>query len=245
MNENTHQPPIVHPGDQVLQSKKSPRPRLGFEHLPKPGGLIAGGLVGLYALKRRGLAGLFAAGVSAGLLYRSAHYNGLTNGGWLRRLMHTGATEMVPFEHRMLIDRPPEQVYQFWRNAENIAVYLPRVRNVEYLQPSLTRWQLKLTDALRVQWTAELMEDRPGELLVWRTRNPSDLEHEGWVEFEPRRDGKSTQMTVRLYLLAPGGKPGAQALEKLRRGPIQFFSDDLQRVRQVLESDEFEAAVPE
>ena len=235
MTEPTEHTPAIHPGDQILKAKRRPTPRLGFEHLPRPGGLIAGGLIGLYALKRRGLGGLFAAGVSAGLLYRSVRDNGLANGGWLRRLFHTAASQMVPFERQMIIDRPPEEVYEFWRDPENLAVYLPRIRNVEQLQQNLTRWQLKLTDSLRIQWTAELVEDRPGELIVWKTRNPSDLYHEGWVQFQPRRGGDSTQMTVRLYLLAPGGTPGAKALKNLHEGPFRFFADDMQRVREILE----------
>lgn len=237
MSEPTPQTPAVRPGDQILERRQVPTPRLGFEHLPSPGGLVAGGLAGLYALKRRDMVGLFAAGVSLGLLYRSARHNGLLDGGWLRRLFHTRNRQFVPFERQLIVDQPPEFVYEFWRNSENLAVYLPRVRDVKQLQQNLTRWQLKLTDTLRVEWTAELLEEVPEELLVWRTRNPSDLYHEGWVEFEPLREGRSTRVTIRVYLLAPGGGAGAKLVEQLRDSSRRFFTEELQRAREVLESE--------
>lgn len=232
----------LHPGDRILSEKQIPKPRVGFEHLPSPGGFVAGGLVGLYALKRRDMLGLFAAGISTGLLYRAARYNGLLDGGWLRRLLHTRNRQFVPFERQLIVDCSPDEVYRFWRDLENLAVYLPELRDVEQLQESLTRWQLKLTDTLRLEWTAELLEDQPGELLVWRTRNPSDLYHEGWIEFSPLRDGQSTRITIRLYVLAPGGSPGARVLEALGDSPFRFFDDQFERIREVLESGAFESS---
>lgn len=235
MTEATPQTPAATTGDKILQQRTTRVPRVGLEHMPSPGGLVAGGLLGLYAAKRRGLVGLFCAGVGAGLLYQGAQQNGLLDGGWLRRLMHTNNREFIAFNRDIIVDRPPSEVYEFWSTPENLAVYLPRIRDVEQLQQNLTRWQLKLSDSLRMEWTAETLEARPGELLVWRTRNPSDLFHEGWVEFEPLRDGQSTRVTIQLYILAPGGAPGAKLMEQLAESPMRFFSDDLQRLRDVVE----------
>lgn len=230
----------LHPGDRVLTEKQSPKPRVGLEHMPNPTGFLVGGLAGLYALKRRDMFGLFAAGISTGLLYRAARQNGLLDGGWIRRLLHTRNRQFVDFERQLIVDRPPGETYEFWRDVENLAIYLPEIRDVEHLQQNLTRWQLKLTDTLRVEWTAELLEDSPSELIVWRTRNPSDLYHEGWVQFEPLRQGKSTRMTIRLYVLAPGGKPGARLLSALGDSPLRLFDDNFERIREVLESGAFE-----
>lgn len=217
-----------------------PAPQGGFDDLPSPLPLVAGGLLGLYALKRRDLAGLFAAGIGAGLLYQGAQQNDLVDGGWLPRLLKTRNRRTVPFERQIIIDRPPEMVFEFWRNPQKLAVYLPHIRDVRIVgDGDVTRWQLKLTDALRVEWTAEVHIDESTRRIAWRTRPPSDVHHEGTVDFQPLRDGKSTKMTIRLHMLAPGGKAGAKIVEWLEEFPYRFFAEDLQRLRSVVESDDW------
>lgn len=228
-------------GDELLANTTTlPATGPGLDKIDSPMSFVAGGLLGVYALKRRDLVGLFAAGVGAGLIYRGAEQNGLLDGGWLRRLLNTKNRRLVPFERQMIIDRPPEDVYRFWRNFENLAIFMPRIRDVRPLDEERSRWQLKITDALRLEWVAELIEDRPGELIVWRVSEPSDIYHEGWISFEPLRDGRSTRLTVRFYLLAPGGEIGARLLEWLQELPMQYFSGELERFRTIVESSQID-----
>ncbi len=223
-------------GDLVLSRQPLPEMSGGFDDLPQPLPLVAGGLLGALALKRRDLSGILLGGLGAGLLYGGARANGLLDGGWLRRLLKTRNRHLVSLEYQMIVDRAPDEVYQFWRNPELTAVYLPRIRDVQTVNSTTTWWQLKLTDALRVEWTAELIEDQPGELLVWRTRAPSDLYQEGWIAFEPRRDGQSTLLRFKLSTLAPAGRLGAALMEWLEELPVRYLSEDMERFRSVIEN---------
>ena len=240
MSEHETLAPSIHRGDEVLARQPLPTSKQGLEHLSKPANFIAGGLLGLYALKRRDMVGLFAAGVGAGLLYRGAQQNDLLDGGFLRRLLHTKARRLVPFERQLIIDRPPEDVYRFWRNLENLAIFLPRIRDIRVVDERHSHWQFKLTDARYLEWTAQLLDDEPQQLLVWRTVEPSDLHHRGWVHFEPLRGGRSTRQTIRLYIHAPGGRPGAQLVQWLHNIPARYFTRDLQYFRSILESSDYE-----
>lgn len=226
----------IRPGDELLAQNETPPTGPGLESLTSPMSFVAGGLLGLWALKRRDLVGLFAAGVGAGLIYRGAEQNDLLDGQWLPRLLNTNNRRLVPFERQMIVDRPPEDVYRFWRNFENLAIFMPRIRDVRPLDDDHSRWQLKITDTLRLTWTSELVEDRPDELIVWRVSEPSDIYHEGWISFAPLRDGRSTRLTVRLYLLAPGGEVGAKILEWLQELPVRYFSGELERFRTIAEA---------
>ncbi len=233
------QPPArpEHQGDTTLAESPPRQVSAGLDGLTNPAGLIAGGLLAAYALKRRDLVGLFSAGVSAGLLYRSARQNGLFDGGFLRRLFHTANRRLVPFERQLIIDRGPSDVYEFWRHGENLGVFLPRIRDIRPLGDDESLWQFRLTDEIRLEWTAQLVADVPEQLLVWRTVEPSDLHHEGWVSFDALRNGASTRVTIRLYLLAPLGEAGARILEWIDDIPVPYFSTELQRIRTVLEDD--------
>ena len=202
--------------------------------------LIAGGLLGIFAITKRGLPGLFAAGVGAGLLYRGAKDNGIFDGSWLPRLLNTANSQLVPFERQVIVDRNPQVVYEFWRNPENLAVFMPRIRDAAPVGDDLSRWQLRLTDELRLQWTAELIKDEPNRFLAWRTTADSDIQHQGTVGFEPLRDEQSTRLTIRLEILAPGGRVGALFMKWLEEMPVRFFSTELQRVRTILESSAYD-----
>jgi uncharacterized membrane protein len=220
------------PTSYDLPSKKP-----GLTDLEQPTSLIVGGLLGLYALKRRDLVGLFAAGVGLGMAYRGAQQNDLLNGGWLKRLLNTGNHQLVPFERQLIIDRPPGETYQFFRHPENLGVYLPHIRDVQIVDDQRTHWRLALTEKIKLEWTAELIEDEPDHFLAWRVCEASDLYHEGWVRFEPLRGGDSTRLTTRIYLMAPGGRAGARMVQWLEELPLRYFSRDLQRLRTVLESE--------
>ena len=229
-------PLAIRLGDELLARGDMPPTGPGLDSLDSPWSLAAGTLLGLYALKRRDLAGLFLAGVGAGLVYRGAQQNDLLNGGWLRRLLNTRNKRLVPFERQMIVDRPPNEVYRFWRNLENLAIYMPRLRDVRPIDDRRSRWQLKITDSLRLQWTSELVEDRPDELIVWRVCEPSDIYHEGWISFEPLRDGLSTRVVLRVYLLAPAGALGARIVTWLQELPVRYYSGELERFRTILDS---------
>lgn len=239
MSDNESLAPAIQRGDEILARQPLPTSSQGLEHLAHPSSLIAGGLLGMYALKRRDLVGLFAAGIGAGLLYRGAEQNGLLNGNLLRRILHTKTEQFVTFERQLIIDRPPADVYRFWRNLENLAIFMPHIRDVHYLDDRRSRWQFKITDARYLEWTAELVEDEAQRLLVWRTVAPSDLHHRGWVHFAPRREGRSTQQTIRLHVLAPGGRAGARLVQWLHDIPARHFTRDLQHFRSIMESSAY------
>lgn len=233
------------PGDRILEGfPRLATPELGLENLPNKGPLIAGSLLALYGLKRRGLLGLFAAGAAVGLFFQGARRNGLLQGGWKRHLMHTSPRRLVPFTRQIIIDRPVGDVYRFWSNLENLAIFLPHLRDIRPLDDRRSHWELKLRENLSVQWTAELLHEDPEELVVWRVQEPSDLYHEGWVRFSSLRGGASTMMTLKVYILAPGGNAGAQFFKWLERLPIRFFATDLERFRRIMESSAIDPVEP-
>jgi uncharacterized membrane protein len=221
-------------GEDILRRHPIPGTDAGLEKLPNKLPFLIGAAVALFGVKQRGLVGLFSAGVSMGLMYQGARQNGLLDGGWKRHLLHTRSHRLIPFGRQMIYDEPPELVYERWRNLDDLAIYMPSIRDIEILDERRSRWSLKVADNLCLHWTAELLEDRP-DLMVWRVEEPSDLYHEGWIRFEPLRNGRSTRVTLRLYLLAPGGDLGAHLVRRLEALPLRYFADDLQRFRQVVE----------
>ncbi|RAL25491.1 hypothetical protein DL240_04575 [Lujinxingia litoralis] len=207
--------------------------------------LVSGALLTAYGLKRRGTLGYLLAGIGAGILYQGLKSNDLLDGNLPRRLLHLGATQMAPIHHTTVVKRSPEEVYAFWRELENLAVYLPRIYDIEVLDEQHSRWYFRAPGERTLSTEVEILEDQPDRLIVWRSMEPNDISHEGWVAFTPLDEGASTEVDLHLRVLAPGGQLGARILEMLGRfGPLSP-APELARVREVLEAgipDRVEAA---
>ncbi|TXD39182.1 hypothetical protein FRC98_01920 [Lujinxingia vulgaris] len=228
----------------ALSREPGARSGAGLEAInPLP--LIAGALLSAYGLKRRGFFGYFLTGIGVGVAYRAARDEQLFEKGWHRRLLHTAAREMAPIHRAITINRAPAEVYAFWREVENLAIYLPRIHDIDRIDDERSIWSFKGPGEVVVKSEVEIIDDQPERLLVWRAVEPSDLFHEGWVSFAPVEGGAATEVDLHLRVLAPGGKPGARLVELLgRMGPLSP-AGELARIREVLEAgipDRVEAA---
>ena len=207
--------------------------------------LVIGTLLGAFGLKRRGFFGYLIAGVGVGMAYSSAKADHLFEGDWQRRLLHTGASEMAPIHRTLTINRSPAEVYEFWRELENLAVYLPRIHDIDRIDDQRSHWTFKGPGDLLLQTEVEIVDDQPERLIVWRSIDPSDIFHEGWVSFAPVEGGAATEVDLHLRVLVFGGRPGARLFELLGRiGPLSP-AGELARIREVLEAgipDRVEAA---
>lgn len=228
----------------ALSREPGARGGVGFEAInPLP--FVAGALLSAYGLKRRGLFGYVLTGIGVGVAYRAALEEQLFEKDWQRRLLHTAAREMAPIHRTTTINRAPAEVYAFWREVENLAVYLPRIHDIDRIDDARSTWSFKGPGDIVLESEVEIIDDQPERLLVWRAIEPSDLFHEGWVSFAPVEGGAATEVDLHLRVLAPGGKAGARLVELLGRiGPLSP-AGELARIREVLEAgipDRVEAA---
>ncbi|MGC4083782.1 MAG: hypothetical protein QM736_17140 [Vicinamibacterales bacterium] len=97
---------------------------------------------------------------------------------------------------------------------------------------------------LRVEWTAELINEIENELLAWQSLPGSDIVSAGSVRFKPVRGGRGTQVHVHLQYDSPAGKPGALAAWLVGQEPSQTIREDLRRFKQLLEAHEVPRATP-
>ena len=88
------------------------------------------------------------------------------------------------------------------------------------------------------EWEAEILEDRPGELLVWRSLPGSEVHHHGAVRFQEAPAGRGTEVRVGIEFLPPGGIAGRVVARLARRLPAHRVEEDLRRLKQMLEAGE-------
>src|SRR5207248_4097226 len=99
-------------------------------------------------------------------------------------------------------------------------------------------WIAKGPAGLRVEWDAEVVEDRPNELISWRSLPDSDVDHSGSVRFERAPGGRGTIVRVELTYRPPAGQLGVGVAKLFGGSPEQQIAGDLRRFKQLVETGE-------
>ena len=141
-------------------------------------------------------------------------------------------------QRSVTVEQPLDEVFAFWRDFTNFPRFMEHLISVEMLDAKRSRWRATGPAGSSVEWESELVEERDGELLAWRSVGTSELYNAGTVRFRARPGGAGTVVTVEMDYAPPGGKIGAAVLKLFRKEPGQQIADDLRRFKQVLETGE-------
>ncbi len=136
------------------------------------------------------------------------------------------------------VNRPPEEVYGYWHQFENLPDFMYHLESVRAQADGHLRWVAKAPAGKTVEWSAEVVEDVPNQLIAWRSLEDADVRNSGWVRFVPAPGGGGTEVTLELEYDPPGGAVGAAAARILGEEPLQQVKDDLRRFKQVIETGE-------
>ena len=154
------------------------------------------------------------AAVAAGVCCAAAGYRLAT-----RAARRDGSTA----ERTVTVDRSATDLYALWRELANAPRFMERVHAVEAIDERRSHWVGKAPGGAPAEWDAELIEERSGELIAWRS-DPPGLS--GRVEFALATGGRGTR--VRLTLEAPVART---ALERVA-------AEDLRRFKRLAETGE-------
>jgi uncharacterized membrane protein len=136
------------------------------------------------------------------------------------------------------INRSPAEVYSFWRNLENLPRFMVHLESVRELDQRLSYWRVHAPLGTTVEWTAEIVEDRPNELISWRSIPDARVPNSGVVRFTPAPGDRGTEVQLEVSYDPPAGALGATIAKLLGQEPSQQVDGDLRRFKQVMETGE-------
>jgi uncharacterized membrane protein len=136
------------------------------------------------------------------------------------------------------INRPPEEVYAFWRNFENLPQFMYHLESVQVLDDGRSHWVAKAPAGMKVSWDAEITEDVPNQRIAWKSTEKADVPNAGVVRFVPAPQDRGTEVQVEIEYSPPGGKIGKTVALLFGEEPGQQIKGDLNRFKQVMETGE-------
>ncbi len=144
----------------------------------------------------------------------------------------------VKVKNAVTITKPRDEVYAFWRNLENLPRFMRHLEEVVETDAHRSEWRAVAPAGRQVHWTAEITEERPGELLAWKSLDGADVPNEGRVTFEDAPGNRGTIVRVELSYSPPAGALGAFFAKLFGEEPQGQVADDLRRFRSIMETGE-------
>ena len=202
---------------------------------------IGGGVLVLAGLARGGLKGLIIGGLGAALIYRgtSGHcslYQAMgantAEGG---ESVGVPAQAGVRIEESIVIERPADDIYRYWRNYANVPEFMHQVQRVDDLGGGRSHWVLATPVGVTLEWDAEIHNDSPGELIAWRSLEGAQVQTAGSVHFSPDTAGRGTVVRVNQKMNPPGGKLGVALAGLVGDDPGALTRENLRTLKQIME----------
>jgi uncharacterized membrane protein len=191
------------------------------------------------------LKGLLAAAAGGALVYRglSGHCHGYALFG-MSTADDTGAAPEKYFERgihveeSVTVNRSPWDLYQFWRNFDNLPRFMRHVEKVEVIDDRRSKWSVDGPAGKSVSWEAEIINDEPNALIAWRSLGGATVDNAGSVRFVPGPEGRGTEVRVVIDYIPPAGVVGKWVASLFGKNPASEIHEDLRRFKRVMETGE-------
>ncbi len=208
------------------------------------GCVIGGGALAVFGLSRESLPGLGLAVLGGALAYRgfSGHCPVYESLGI--DTSHRGPATTIPAHHgvkveeAMTINRSPQELYEFWRNLENLPHFMKHLQSVRKTGGNRSHWVAQGPLGMKVEWDAEVYNENPNEMIAWRSLEGADVDNTGSVHFRSAPAGRGTEVRVVLKYNPPAGKAGAVIAKMFGKNPEGMIREDLRRFKQLMEAGE-------
>ncbi|GAA1196611.1 SRPBCC family protein [Pseudonocardia alaniniphila] len=137
-------------------------------------------------------------------------------------------------EASVVIRKPREEVFGFYRDFGNLPRFLGDVMAVEQVGPTDSRWTIQGPLGVRLAWTVRVTEERANELIRYETVGLPQLTTYWEIHFDPGSRAGETE--VREVMKAPLGRSGRALLAVIRKFPDKEVAANLNRLKQLMET---------
>ena len=207
-----------------------------FSDTERWGSLITGGALVLSGLSQRSLRGALMA-IAGGTLA----YHGVAGQKSIQETVTeaTGIDKPLRVEKTVSIqNKSPEELYQFWHNFENLPTFMKHLKSVTVISDKRSHWVANAPLGNSVEWDADIIEDRPNQLISWASVADATVENSGFVRFQAGPPGRGTEVKVVLEYSVPGGALTAAIATIFGENPEQQIGDDLRRFKMLMGTGE-------
>lgn len=137
-----------------------------------------------------------------------------------------------------VIQKPQGEIFSFFRDFSNFPRFMKHVTRVEQLSPTTHRWTIQTSRGEVKHWETEIIEERPGELVAWKTKPESIFQQTAALLLEPAVGGRGTIASFKIAFDTTFGKIAGQVERPFLADPDAEAAMNIRRFKALLETGE-------
>lgn len=149
-----------------------------------------------------------------------------------------GFDEGTLISRAIMINRPRQELYDFWRDFRNLEHFMENVRSVTPVDDRRSHWIIEAPGGRTVEFASCITEDEPGRVIAWTSEEGASVTNSGRIEFEDAPPGRGSIVRATIAYDPPGGTVGRAVATLFQREPKLQARRDLRRFKQLMETGE-------
>ena len=191
---------------------------------------------GINKLFKHPLNGLVKTALGGYLLYRGAsgHCALYSSVG---KTKNTSSTPAINIRTNMIVNKPKEEVYAFWRKLENLPLFMKHLATVTEIDTKHSHWEAIIPGNIgKIKWNAEIVKEEEGQMIGWQSIANSTINNAGKVVFNEALDGQGTELEVVISYHPPAGELGAGLAKALNPVFERIIRQDVMNFKEYIET---------
>ncbi len=171
---------------------------------------IASVTLGFYLLTR-GIkkVSLFKTALGGYLIYRGASGH-CSIYSQIQRTNYSSTAESVNIQTTFIVNKPKDEVYDFWRNLENLPRFMKHLKSVKEIDDKRSHWEVNIPGNITsLEWDAEIVKEEDDALISWKSLPGATIDNAGKVSFRDALGHGGTELTVVITYKPPAGYVGS------------------------------------
>ena len=201
------------------------------------GSVLAGGALIALGLARRSPGALLASLAGGWLVYRGlsgkCHGYKALDINTAKHDRGVRGNHGVKVERTIRIHRQAHDLFDYWRNLENVPQFMGRVKSVSQSSSQLSHWIAEGPGGLTLSWDAEIINEHSGAMIAWQSLPGAQIESAGSVWFTPHGDHTDVKLSMQFH--PPAGTVGDVVAKMIGDWPERQLEEDLARLKQLME----------
>ena len=149
------------------------------------------------------------------------------------------ADDAAEGESSITIGKTADELYRFLRQPQSFSQIMGDIAEVTEVSKDRAHWVLRGPLNLHMEWDTQIVEDRPGELLRWKSLDGASLPNEDSVCFRPAPGDRGTEVMFHFRFEPPGDTLGSSLAKRLNIVPHMVAEKALRRFKSLAETGEF------
>lgn len=191
---------------------------------------------GLSSLFKNPINGLVKTALGGLLLYRGAsgHCPVYSSLGKTKDVTHTSA---INIRTTMIVNKPKDEVYSFWRKLENLPLFMKHLAAVTEIDSKHSHWEATIPGNIgKIKWNAEIVKEEPGYMIGWQSIPNSMINNAGKVVFNDALGGQGTELEVVISYHPPAGELGSGVAKLLNPVVEKIVRQDVMNFKEYIET---------